>query len=368
MLPLCLAVLVGGSCLWQDTSPQTASDEKLNKVITQFLQDKDVKKRRLALFELEIAGARAKGILQALSIALEKDPEPVVRREVALALARMGPDAQAAIAAIAYAMKTDKDEAVRELAAKALLQMVPESQRVLQQLVDALGDSYAPTRAAAAETIKMLGEQSKSVVPQLVEYMKSPKDKKADATARIHVALALGRVGDEGAAGANVLITVLSDSDEDSTVRAAAAESLGRLGIDAANAGKPLAEILGNSKNDLQLRLAAVKALAKVEANSQQVWPALKIGLGESDSTLRILSVRAAGLYGKDQPEAVKMLAKIARGDDNVEVRLAAVQELGRIGTAAKAVEEDLRYILDHDEREAVREQAALALKKIQGN
>jgi len=360
--------LVAWSWWWPAApSARGGGDEKVNKLIVQFLQDKDVNKRRLALLELEIVGPRVKGVLQAMGIALEKDPEPVVRRDVALALARMGADAQAAISALAYALKTDKDDEVREIAAKALLQMAPHSGRALQQLVDALHDSHSPTRAAAAQAIKTLGEQSKTAVPQLIEYLKSPKDKKADAAARMHVALALGRVGEEGAKGTAVLIAVLSDAAEDVMVRAAAADSLGRPGPDSKAAAKPLADILGSTKNEQSLRFAAVKALAKVEGDTKQVWPALKIGLADNDATVRILAVRAAGPYGKEEPEVVKTLAKLARNDDNVEARLAAIQELGLIGAAAKAAETDLRYIMEHDEREAVREQAALALKKISG-
>ena len=229
-------------------------------------------------------------------------------------------------------------------------------------------DSHAPTRAAVAETIKTLGEHSKTAVPQLIEYLKSPKDKKSDVGARMNVAFALGRVGEDGAKGAPVLTLVLADVSEDVMVRAAAADSLGRLGLDAHGAAKPLADILAQSKNDQSLRIAAVKALAKIEGDTKQVWPALKIGLGDADSTVRILSVRAAGPYGKEEPEAIKVLVKLARNDDNVEVRVAAVQELGLIGSAAKAAEADLRYIMEHDERDAVREQAMAALKKIQGD
>jgi HEAT repeat protein len=369
MLRWIVVVLVAGTWLWPAAPAARASqDEKLNQQIKQFLQDKDVKKRRLALLELEVVGPRVKGVLQALGIALEKDPEPIVRREVALALARMGPDAQAAIPSLAYALKNDKDEDVREAAARALLQMAPLSQRALPQLVDALRDSHAATRAAAAETIKTFGEQSKTAVPELVAYLKSPKDKKTDAVARMHVALALGRVGEEGAKGTKVLIAVLSDTAEDLAVRAAAADSLGRFGLDAEGAARPLAEILASSKNDQALRLAAVKALAKVEGNAKVVWPALQVGLADSDSAVRILSVRAAGLYGKEEVEIVKALAKLARNDDNVEARLAAIQELGLVGAAAQPAEQDLRYIIDHDEREPVRDQAAVALKKIKGN
>ena len=116
MLRLIVVTLIVG--LWAFPPASRNQDEKVNNLITQFLQDKDAKKRRLALLELEIVGPRAKGVLQAMSIALEKDDDPVVRNEIALALGRMGPDAQAAIPALAYALKNDKADAVREASAQ----------------------------------------------------------------------------------------------------------------------------------------------------------------------------------------------------------------------------------------------------------
>jgi HEAT repeat protein len=345
---------------------QVADEEQINKLITQFLQDKDVKKRRLALLDLEII-PRGKGVLQAFGIALEKEPEAVVRRDVALALGRLGEDGKDAIPALAFALTKDKDDLVREASARALLQMVPHSRRALKQLADALQDSYAPTRTAVAETLKALGEQAGDVVPDMVKYLKVSGDKKKDAAARMHIASALGRVGSASAKGEPALIVVLGDAGEDLAVREAAADSLGRIGLDAPNAAKPLADILGHTKNEQSLRIAAVKALAKVEGVTREVWPALKIGLADPDSTLRLLTVRAAGPYGKEEPEAVKTMAKLARTDDNVEVRLAAIQELGLVGAAAKAIVPDLRYIIDNDERDAVRQNAEEALRKIQG-
>ncbi len=367
MLRWYIVVVLAGLWLFPAVrQDQGGDDERINKLITQFLQDKDVKKRRLALLELEII-PRAKGVLQAMSISLEKEADPVVRRDVALALGRLGEDGKDAIPALAQALVKDKDDLVREASARALLQMAPHSKRAVKQLADALQDSYMPTRAAAADAMKTLAEQSSAVVPQMIDYLKAPKDKKADAVARMHLALALGRVGPEGAKGEAVLIVILGDAGEDVLVREAAADSLGRLGLDAANAAKPLADILAQTKNQQSLRVAAVKSLAKVEGVTREIWPALKIGLADGDSTVRLLTVRAAGPYGKEEPQAVKTLATLARGDENVEVRLAAIQELGLIGDAAKAIVPDLRYIIENDEREAVRQNAEEALRKIQG-
>jgi HEAT repeat protein len=362
---LFFGLVVALCCLFAPWPARAGEDAKVKKMITELLENKDVKKRRLALLDLEIVGARIKGVLTALQAALEKDPEPVVRQEVAAALGRMREDAKDAIPALASSLGSDKDDKTREQAGRALLQMVPYSKRALQQMVEALQDSYAPTRAAVAEAIKALGEQSKTAVPQMIDFLKSGKDKKADAVARMHIALALGRLGPDGAKGTDVLAVVLGDAAEDNAVREAAADTLGRLGLDAVGAAKPLAEIVKSTKNPLPLRLAAVKALAKVEGDGKEIWPALKVALADSDATVRLLAVRAATPYAAEQSEVVQTFIKIARSTENVEVRLAAIQELGMAGAAAKAALPDLRYLIENDERESIRMEAQQALKKI---
>ena len=182
------------------------------------------------------------------------------------------------------------------------------------------------------------------------------------------VALALGRVGAEGKAGTAVLGGILVDFGEDALVREAAADSIARLGLDAEPATKHLVEALGNPQTEVVVRLAIVKALAKVQGETKLVWPALKVALGHNDSTLRVQSVRAAGPYGREEQEVIKVLAKMARNDENVEVRLAAIQELGLLEGAAKEAEPDLRHLFENDEREAVRQAAEVALKKIKGS
>jgi hypothetical protein len=356
-------------CLPALRPASAAQDEKIKAKIADLLDNKDVKKRRKAISDLEQDGVgRFKEIMQAMQVALEKDPEPIVRQEVAAVLGRAGEDAKEAIPSLAYSLRHDKDDKTREQAGRALLQMVPASRRALQQLAEALQDSYAPTRAVAAEAIKTLGEHSKTAVPQLVDFLKAGKDKKGDAPARMYVALALGRVGAEGAKGTDALCAVLEDGGEDNSVREAAAESLGRIGLDAVGAAKPLANVVKSTKNPVSFRLAAVRALGKVEGETKDVWPALKIALEDNDSTMRLLAVRATTPYAHEEPEAVKTLTKIARSiDNNVEVRVAAIQELGRVGKDAKTAVNDLRFLEENDERDNIRLEAAQARKKIEG-
>jgi hypothetical protein len=365
------ALIACGWALSTRTEAEQAGGEeaRVKKLIVQLIEDKDSKKRLLALFDLEVIGPRRfEGILQAVALAMEKDAEATVRVEAALALGRMGEDGKDAVPVLAKVLRGDKDERVRQVAARSLLQMMPHAKKALQALVEALEDSSGPTRAAAAEAIKALGEEARSAAPRLLEYVVKGKGKKEDAPARMYAVLALGRIGRDAPKTVPALAAVLGDSAEGMAVREAAAESLARYGVDAQIAAKSLAAALADTKNDGSLRLASAKALAKVEGDAATVWPALRSALGDSDAKLRLHTARTAGPYGKDEPEVIKVLARVAKSDDNVEVRLAAIQELGSLGPTAKDAQNELRYVLDHDDRELVRQYAEAALKKILDN
>ncbi|HUY92776.1 MAG TPA: HEAT repeat domain-containing protein [Pirellulales bacterium] len=67
------------------------------------------------------------------------DPNPIVRAQVARALARMGPKAQSAVPALIVALE-DEDVAVRLNAARALGQIGVEAQEAVPALMRALKD------------------------------------------------------------------------------------------------------------------------------------------------------------------------------------------------------------------------------------
>src|SRR5947208_1501100 len=86
------ALIIGlVAVLWLWPAPPKAraqNAEEVKKLVVTLLEDKDSKKRRLALFTIETVGPREAGILQAVNLALEKDPDAVVRREVGLVIGR----------------------------------------------------------------------------------------------------------------------------------------------------------------------------------------------------------------------------------------------------------------------------------------
>ena len=106
-------------------------------------------------------------------------------------------------------------------------------------------------------------------------------------------------------------------------------------------------------------------ALGKVSKDATVVWPAVRGVLKEKDSALRSQAVRVAGPLGKQEKEIVTALQEVARLDGNVEVRVAAIQELGQLGPDGKAAEETLADLAANDPRPSIREAAQAALKRV---
>lgn len=364
------------SAFAQATVDEVVLEKKKSEWIKMFLSDASTPKQRtLALLALETLGAKCEGVLPVLLEVLKrhkdekgKETNADTRREVALALGRMGEDAKSTIRALALALRKDPSDKVREGAAKALGgAMVPHSRLVVSDLADALKDPHAGTRAAAAETLRELGKDAVSVTASLIECLKPGKDKQADAFMRIYLAQLLGRLDKEGAAAEATLLAILTDKEENAKVREAAAEAIGRLGARLDDPAPALDQAIKDDNADTAVRLAALVALGKISAEAKVVWSAVKDLFVDkkTDSILRAQAVRLAGPLGKDEPAVIAQLQIVCLKDDNIEVRLAAIQELGVLGPLAKDAEKTLQTLYDTDNRASIREAAAAALKKV---
>ncbi len=356
-----LALALSTAALAQDDEEKT-----LGKTRSEWLQllreHKEVRFRRAAILALEFIGPQ-QPVLSGLYEALEKDPDPQIRREVAQLLGRMGPDAKGAALALATALQKDAAGPVREAAAAALGgKLAEQAQAHMPALTAALKDKDAGTRAAAAETLKNLGEAARPALPALAELA---RDRKEDRHARVFALQVLSRWGKENADTATVFVEVLQDGETAPDVRAAAAEGLGRLGMAPPAGVAALGQALG--AKSAELRRAAAVALTALGSDARSAWPAIKTALTEADSGLRYQLIRAAGALAKDQPEAVTVLAERAERDDTTENRLAAIQELGEAGAAARPAEPVLVRLAAQEARARLREAAAAALKKVKG-
>lgn len=340
-------------------------EEVLNKKRSEWLailkEHKETRLRRGAVIALEVIGPRAKGVLEGLYDAVEKDRDPEVRREIALTLGRMGPEAKGAADILGDVLKRDKADTVREAAAVALAGKLNEQAftQVLT-LAAAMKDSHAGTRAAAAEALKNLGEKAKLALPQLTAVA---QDAKADRFPRLYAIQLISKWGEDGTL--KVLVGICDDKDAPLAIRQGAVEGMGRMGDKAAPAIATLAR--GLADKDVELRRAAAAALGKVGDKVKETWPAIKAAYQDADNAVRYQVVRLAGALGKDQKEAVTLLADAAQKDANLENRLAALQELGQLEAAALDALPALTRLVAEDSRASVREAAQAAVNKIKG-
>ncbi len=271
----------------------------------------------------------------------------------------MGKDAKGAAGVLGEVLKRDKADLVREAAAVSLAgRLNDEAYTQVFTLAEAMKDPHAGTRSAAAEALKNMGEKAKPVLAQMNAVAQDPK---ADRFPRLFAIQTISRWGDDGSLKA--LVAIVEDKATPLAIRQEAVDGIGRMGDKGAPAVAILATCLG--EKEVELRRAAAQALGQVGYKAQEAWPAIKMAYADMDNGVRNQVIRLAGSVGKVQKEAILLLAQAAEKDANLENRLAALQELGRLEDSALDAMPLLTRLAAEDVRAAVREAARAAVKRI---
>jgi HEAT repeat protein len=344
-------------------------DEKIaGKTIGEWIKilrtDDNPKFRRAALIALEAGDAAGRTGLPAVLNAIEKDKDPQVRQDAVMLLGRLGPKKNGALKALVEALQTDKADEVREAAATAIGndKFTEPAAAYVAVLGDALKDPHAGTRVAVAGALRNMGENSRPALGALIEAAKNPKEHPLVRAAALHV---VSRHGKDNPQTVPLLLDLLKSGDTPAALREAAADGLGRSGNDSSEVITALGEALG-AKN-IELRKAAAVALGSMGVKAKSAWPTIKERLNDAkeDSSVRNHLIRLTGTLAKDNAEAIKKLTEAAENDKSTENRIAAIQELGELGSLPEETRKSLGRIATQDARAAIREAAAKALKKV---
>ena len=219
---------------------------------------------------LRLAAVRALGrvgggeaVVTKLVEEAQKDPSGQVREEAIRALGHMGPAAKAAVPALKAIADVPGDR--RVLAAAALVPITGESKPYADVVLQALRDASPANRlnrAAAMDSLELLGPAAKEAVPDLTDALRDKNllSRSDGTTVRQKAARALGALGPAAKPAVPKLADLLKEKDEN--LKRTVIEALARIGPAAEFAAPRLREV---ARNDETLRDDAERALEKIE-------------------------------------------------------------------------------------------------------
>jgi HEAT repeat protein len=296
------------------------------------LHEENVEARRWGAIMLCLVGEKAPRAIRPLIAALD-DPDVLVRRYVAEALAMHGAGAASALPKLELLL--GEDEWTRVIGVEAILKIDSSRTEDLSRiLAEALASRSRLIRHQVAQALGDLPNAGRIAVPELVETL----------------------------------------TDEEWAVRMATLATLDNLGPAASLAAPTLIKILqgeGRDGGDILARGQAADVLASIGQEAQEVAYFLLECLdepGDDDMTVhfRLKVARALWLISGDPdhvlPRAVELL-----GNPNWWLRYRAAVVLGDLGAAGRAAVPLLRRALE-DEHPSVRRSAAGSLEKIAGS
>jgi HEAT repeat protein len=241
----------------------------------------------------------------------------------------------------------DESLRVRRRAIEALGRFGSSARQSSEALARLLGDSELG--GWAAEALRQQGQSGQSALAHAL--------KTGDASARSNAAQAFGTDYIADSAG-DLLIGALEDPEPE--VRGRAAVALERAGVQANLAASKLSELAG-SDSDRRVRRWALRAL--VATAPSEAASVLSRCLDDGAVEVRLEAIDGLGRIGAASEKVIPRLLDLL-GDPEIMVVQEVIAALGMLGPAAAEAVPDLLTLLDHENWE-VRLLAARALGEI---
>ncbi len=306
-----------------------ADEDRVISAMVQIMKtEKDADIRRHILYAIaETESDEVTGIL--INVA-QTDPDPDARRAATFALAEV--DAAAATAALESIVETSDDEELQRAALYALIErddvnIIP----TLKKIALSSPGTRAGRELRHAAVYALAEVDDPSVVPVLTEIIKTSGDSEVRRAAFYALA-------EHGGPEAEALLRTAAMDTRDEGLAQAAVWALTDV-LDDDDATEFFMEVFRQSPFEGVRKAALYAAMSGAgEASAPALGQMLE---AQEDPDQRKAIVWA--LSEIDSDESVAILARAARNDPSREVRRAAVQALGAIGTpAAKQALHDL--------------------------
>jgi HEAT repeat protein len=302
-----------------------------------------------------------------------RDPDPVVRRDAAIALGKFEPRILDAVRALARALTEDEVDVVRATAARSLRGTAATAE-LLRALKE---DRSAGVRAGAAFALR-----GAAADPELLAALRAACADAGSEQLRVEAAMTVATLVPDDKESVGVLTAALEGKDR--WAGQSATQYLYELGPRAAPAADALAKVVAREKYEshyINQTWYALYALARIGPAAKPAVPALLAKLGEdaanphwSTTTTNYVPVSdnaIAYTLARIGPEVVPDLLKVFKEDKDPKRRRAAVLALGYLGPAAKAAVRDLgaeaKKLADKEEKSQDEEWLEKALERALG-
>ena len=244
---------------------------------------------------------------------------------------------------------------IRKASIFALGGIGPEAKIAVPALTKMLKHEDFHTQSYACRALGEIGPAAKSAADELIRLTKE-----GVASVRCHAVTAIGNIGPASGAGVvGPLVDLLNDHLH--PVREDAAIALGKLGTLAKPAVPVLEKVIANQR--LGFRVEAAKSVWLLTGRTEKVVPVLIEELKEFDHSIE--SAQALSEIGPPAKAAVTALVEALKSADP-EMRMQAVEALGKIGLAEGAVPALEKALRDEDVD--VRVETKRALKRIKSS
>jgi HEAT repeat protein len=303
--------------------------------------------------------------IPSLVTALKNQPPDVIKAATSL-LESIG---STAVPSLEAALLAGEDTVDKVYVLRALARIGPDAENAVTGIIRALSSNYVQVRVAAAEALAIIGPTLESI-PALMAGLTDPI-----ANARETMATCLGRAGVIAEPAAPALLPLLADRE--SRVRNAAVKALEQIGPPAVPV---LIEVV--KTRDLHRFLAWVKERNEVlqwleepqhdmritnpvESYTNLTWAALDIL--ENRECRELAQEAAIQVLGKLGTAAASTATDIAEAlkDPNPRIRLAAVRALGQIGAAIPTAEKVVAGLIQTlvDSNKSVQDESVKVIK-----
>ncbi|NDH04362.1 HEAT repeat domain-containing protein [bacterium] len=342
-------------------------------------KEKSMRSRRAGLIAMELmANSLDKRILPAIVLVLKTDPDEKIRETAALSMTRvalkMAEKTKSAEArqftteVLKEALEKDKSMKVRETAASSLGKLVPESATAVPALIMAMRQKDTGLRVAAVDALRRLGPDARDAAP---DFRALASDNTSDIISRSFAFLALGNLKD--VASIPALLLVVQDEKMPLELRLPATNAISMMGGEAGcEISEKLGMLLVHENTPRDLKIALVVALDNQEGFAHPAWKSMIAALKDRDASVRSITLHCLGNIGtklQKDFKAAQAAVLLAVNDSSLEVRLAAIETLGRWGPELSD-DEVVKKIeaLTKDTSKEMRETAGVVLKKLKGN